>query len=236
MDMNCIWEHNGNDSLLYCIDYPGAYTRGNSLDVCISKMHSECRSYFRWLGVKIPEQIEVRVIQDASCDLEVRDADSDVLFESEKAPLTMEEYLKLKELALKSALDFYSLFESVPDPDRVLSVPRYTFYGQVPNTASQMYIHTKNVNAYYFGEIDVDADNEGTIYECRKRGFEMLEQKQDFLDNPIIEGSYGEAWTLRKVLRRFIWHDRIHAKAMYRKCVRLFGKENMVNPFFFEAE
>ena len=51
--------------------------------------------------------------------------------------------------------------------------------------------------------------------------------------NAVIEGSYGEAWSLRKVLRRFIWHDRIHAKAMYRMAVKVFGAENVANPFCF---
>lgn len=96
-----------------------------------------------------------------------------------------------------------------------------------------MYEHTKNVNGYYFGEIKVDADNEGTIYECRRRGFEALESKPDFLANPVIKGRHGEFWTLRKVLRRFLWHDGIHAKAMYRMAIRVFGKEAIPNVFCF---
>ena len=35
-----------------------------------------------------------------------------------------------------------------------------------------MYEHTKNVNDYYFGEIGVYTDNAGTIFECRKKGFD----------------------------------------------------------------
>ena len=31
-----------------------------------------------------------------------------------------------------------------------------------------------------------------------------------------------ETWTLRKLLRRFIWHDRIHARAMVRMMKRTF--------------
>ena len=95
-----------------------------------------------------------------------------------------------------------------------------------------MYEHTKNVNAYYFGEIGVDADNDGDIYECRVRGFEIVEKTDRFLDNLTIDGSYGEEWSLRKVIRRFIWHDRIHAKAMWRMAVKTFGEAE--NPFAFE--
>lgn len=49
-----------------------------------------------------------------------------------------------------------------------------TFYGSVRRTANEMCERTKNVNVYYFAERDVDADNDCNIYECRKRGFELL--------------------------------------------------------------
>ena len=126
-----------------------------------------------------------------------------------------------------------TLYESIPDKNATVTAERKTFYGQVPRTADEMYEHTRNVNEYYFAEIVVDADNGSTIYECRKRGFEILEAKPDFLQNAVIEGSYGEAWSLRKVLRRFIWHDRIHGRAMYRMAVKVFGAENVINPFCF---
>ncbi len=46
--------------------------------------------------------------------------------------------------------------------------------------ATTRYEHTKNVNEYYFAEIEVDADNSGAIHECRKRGFEALEKSPIF--------------------------------------------------------
>ena len=233
MIVNCVWEHNGNDTLLYAVDYIGAYTRGESLEIAKAKMPDEIASYFRWLGEDVSDSMEVVIAGEKASDLAIKDADSDVLFESEKAPLTSDEYEKLKALALKSARDFLALYESIPNKNATAIAERKTFYGQVPRTADEMYEHTKNVNEYYFAEISVDADNGGTIYECRRRGFEALEAKLDFLKNDVTEGSYGEDWSLRKVLRRFIWHDRIHARAMYRMAVKVFGAENVANPFCF---
>ena len=80
------------------------------------------------------------------------------------------------------------------------------------------------------------AGNAGTqslAVTVRVLSFEALERKADFLKNAAYEGSYGEDWSLRKMLRRFIWHDRIHAKAMYRMATKLFGTENIENPFCF---
>ena len=233
MTINCVWEHNGNDTLLYASDYIGAYTRGESLEIAKAKMPSEILSYLKWLGEDVTDSIEIIITQEKDSDLAIKDADSDVLFESEKAPLTTDEYEKLKALALKSAKDFLALYESIPDKSATAIAERKTFYGNVPRSADEMYEHTKSVNEYYFAEIDVDADNSGNIYECRKRGFEILETKPDYLNNSVIEGSYGEDWSLRKVLRRFIWHDRIHARAMYRMAVKVFGAENIANPFCF---
>lgn len=233
MTINCVWEHNGNDTLLYASDYIGAYTRGESLEIAKAKMPGEILSYLKWLGEDVTDSIEIIITQEKISDLAIKDADSDVLFESEKAPLTTDEYEKLKVLALKSAKDFLALYESIPDKSATAIAERKTFYGNVPRSADEMYEHTKSVNEYYFAEIDVDADNSGNIYVCRKRGFEILETKPDYLNNSVIEGSYGEDWSLRKVLRRFIWHDRIHARAMYRMAVKVFGAENIANPFCF---
>lgn len=233
MIINCVWEHNGDDTLLYSVDHIGAYTRGESLEIAKAKMPQEIVSYCKWLGVDAADEIEIVIVGEKCSELAIQDADSDALFESERSPLTVEEYEKLKTLALKSAKDFLALYESIPDKNATSKAERKTFYGSVPRTANEMYDHTKNVNAYYFGEIDVDADNDGNIYECRKRGFEALERQPDFLQNIVIKGSYGEDWSLRKVLRRFIWHDRIHAKAMYRMGVTVFGAENVANSFCF---
>ena len=231
--IKCVWEHKGNDTLIYAVDYIGAYTRGESLSVAMAKMPEEIASYLKWCGENSSDNFEIIITQEKTSDLAIKDADSDVLFESEKTPLTEDEYEKLKALALKSAKDFLTLYNSIPDKSATVITERKTFYGQVPRSADEMYEHTKNVNEYYFAEIEVDADNIGTIYECRERGFEALEAKADYLNNAVIEGSYGEDWSLRKVLRRFIWHDRIHARAMYRMAIKVFGTENVANPFCF---
>ena len=236
MIIHCVWEHNGSDTLLYATNFVGAYTRGESLEIAKTKMPQEIVSYCSWLGMEAAGKTEIVIVGEKRSELTIRDADSDVLFESEQAPLTTEEYEALKTLALKSAQDFLALYDSVPDKNATAAPERKTFYGKVPRSADEMYAHTKNVNEYYFSEIHVDADNDGNIYACRKRGFEALEAKGDFLENVVVAGSYGEDWSLRKVLRRFIWHDRIHAKAMYRMATKVFGAESIENPFCFFEE
>lgn len=233
MEIRCVWEHNGEDSILYAENLVGAYTRGKNLEEALAKMPAEGEAYLRWLGRDVPAGMKAVVVQEKASELQVRDADSDVLFESERPTMTLEEYEALEELALRSAEDFLRLYEAIPDKETSALAPRETFYGAVPRTAEEMYQHTKNVNGYYFEEIDVPADNEGTILDCRARGFQMLRAIPGFLELGPRVGSYDEEWSLRKVLRRFIWHDRIHAKAMYRMAVKTFGGDNVPNIFQF---
>lgn len=233
MEIECIWEHNGGDSLLYAGNLPGAYARGASRDEAMDKMAAQAAAYLAWKGGPAPRGLRPVIVQEKASGLAVSDADSDVLFDTERAPLTPAEYEPLKALALRSAADFLALYEAVPDKDKSCLPARISFYGPVPRTAREMYEHTKNVNSYYFGEIGVEAGNEGSILEGRRRGFALLERQPGYLAAPARTGSFGEEWSLRKLLRRFIWHDRIHAKAMWRMAEKTFGAP-ITNPFCFE--
>lgn len=194
MKIRCVWEHNGNDSILYADSFIGAFTRGTSKDLAIQKMPSEIKSYLMWKGDLVTDSFEPEIVQEKCSELTISDADSDVLFDEERKELSVSEYEELKALVLKSARDFLSLYEAIPDKNKSCLPVRVTFYGQVPRTAFEMYEHTKNVNDYYFGEIGVVTDNEGNIVECRERGFAVLESQPNFLKNIVHLGSYNEEW------------------------------------------
>lgn len=57
MDISLVWEHNGPDTLLYAIDLPGAFTRGESFYHALDKLPGAVRGYLRWMGRETPEEI-----------------------------------------------------------------------------------------------------------------------------------------------------------------------------------
>lgn len=238
MRIEVIDEHNQAGHLLHIGSCIGAFVRAKTRSEALAKIPQEVARYCCWLGMPFDreEAMDIQIVQDKASDLQIEDADSDVLFEQERSPLTMAEYQCLKALALKAAADFLRLYNSVPEKDRTSLPQRKTFYGDVPRTAGEMYLHTRNVNAYYFGEIGVPAGNEGDILTCRAAGFSRLEAQPGFLDNSVVLGSYGEEWSLRKVCRRFVWHDTIHAKAMYRMTTGLWGEGTVADPFCFSRQ
>lgn len=231
MKIQLIHEFNENGNLLYFGNLSGGYVRGKTIEEALQKIPAEAASYCKWADIPFDSDIQFEIVQEKLSDLQICDADSDVLFDLEKGELSLQEYTYLKKLALKSAKDFFDLYLSIPNKEGTVLPQRKTFYGQVPVTAKEMYIHTKGVNEYYFGELNVSATNEPDIFTCRLQGFTELEKHSDFLKNTVVDGSYGEQWSLKKLLRRFIWHDRIHAKAMWRMATKLCAET--ANPFYF---
>lgn len=232
--MNAALEYNDNGCLLWSLDCPGAFARGESREEACAKLPYDIAAYCRWSG-QTPPTGDVLVVEEKhQPELKVEDADSDMLFASERLPMSREEYDILAGLVLRSARDFDTLYASIPDPDRPLGEARTTFYGEYPNTARTMYEHTNRVTAYYVGELGAEVDNLPGFYENRVNGLNAIESIPDFLNLPVIEGSYDELWSLRKVLRRFLWHDRIHARAMYRRAKAVWG-DQIANPFRFDG-
>ena len=232
--MRAALEYNDRGCMLFSLDCPGAYARGRTREEAMAKLPADAAAFCRWAGLDCPEG-EVEVVLEAERpDLRVEDADGDILLPGEEAPLTAEEYAALRELVLRSARDLDALYAAIPDPDAPLAEPRETFYGEYPNTARKMFDHTNRVTAYYMGELGAEVENEPGCHENRLQGLAALEAIPGFLTLPAVEGSYGEWWSPRKVMRRFLWHDRIHARALYRRAAARWGAA-IPDPFRFEG-
>lgn len=230
--MNAALEYNAKGCMLFSLDCPGAFARGETREAAAAKLPGEVAAFCRWAGWTAPTG-PVHITQEKfQPELRVEDGDSDILLDGERLPMEGEEYRALRLLVVRSARDFDTLYASIPDPDYPLAPPRETFYGAYPNTARKMFDHTNRVTSYYVGELGVEMDDLPGCLENRLLGLEKLEALPGFLTQPPRVGSYGEAWSLRKALRRFLWHDRLHARAMYRRAEAVWG-DRISNPFGF---
>ena len=233
-----IAEYNERGAMLWADAYAGAYSRGESVSKALEKFPKALSAYAAWAhGAPLTDLSEADfVITHAyKSDLQVEDADSDVLFPSERLPMDMAEYTQKKQLCIRSAQDFEKLVASIPQKDRALRKSRRTFYGKIPCSAREMAEHANRVMEYYANAVGVPFDNEGGLLENRKRLFRALESTPDFLTSRVYTASDGELWTRKKLLRRILWHDRIHAHALYRLAITFWQKERIANPFCFDS-
>lgn len=79
MKIRCVWEHNGNDSIVYSDNFAGAYTRGRTKEEAIRKMPLEITAYSRWAGKPSIDLAEPEIVQEKASELTISDADSVVI-------------------------------------------------------------------------------------------------------------------------------------------------------------
>ncbi|MDD3400326.1 MAG: hypothetical protein PHT58_01660 [Eubacteriales bacterium] len=231
MNVDVVKEYNDNGCMFWVEQLAGAFVRGKTAEEALDKLPAEVRAYTLWANGRAEQVDAVNISYEKKSVLKVEDADSDVLFPSERLPMNMAEYTLQKELAIRSAKDFRALYLSVPQRDRALVKSRQTFYGKIPASAKEMVTHTNNTLAYYAAGIGIEHTNLEDFVDNRLELFKEIEGNRDFLLVRVFTAKDGEEWTLKKLMRRLIWHDRIHAKALYRKAITFWSKERIVNPF-----
>ena len=64
MKIRYVWEHNGNDTLLFAADFPGAYARGASRDEALAKLPDELRADYEPI-IKIEDETTKKLVKAA---------------------------------------------------------------------------------------------------------------------------------------------------------------------------
>lgn len=212
------FETNGKGFIGFIVQLPGAYVRGKTEEEALSKVGSEVQSYAKWLGVGPPVRYEVLVSQRHPCALTVEDADSEILLEEDKSPMNDRKFMELHDLVSYSAETFHALFRSAElenwvDEGRI----RKTFYGDVPKTIREIFDHVNGTQYYYLSRANLRPKEQvGDFLQTRQNCLNSIRELYEQQRNDQVFQVDNEEWTLMKILRRFIWHDRIHGKAIVR--------------------
>lgn len=212
-------ETNGKGFHGFIVELPGAFVRGPSEEEAVSKAPGEASSYLRWLGQERTQFPSARIVQTHQCRLMVEDADCEILLAGDTQPMSDQEFRRFVELANYSGATFNTLFDFVKLKDWVDEARiRTTFYGNNNKTIREIFEHVNRTQYYYISRTRVSFKRDETepFMKVRKLSLDALEELFRKNGNSKIYTIDNEEWTLKKVLRRFIWHDRIHGKAIVR--------------------
>lgn len=212
-------ETNGRGFHGFIVELPGAYVRGPLEEEALYKAPSEAKSYLSWLGQERGRFPKARTIQTHLCQLMVEDADCEIILDEDRQPMTNREFRQLVELAKYSGLTFTKLYDSVELRDWIdASRVRTTFHGPNMKTIQEIFSHVKRTQYYYLSRIGIPfiEDKADSFMKIRNLSLDSLAARFRENGNSKVHTVDNEIWTLKKVLRRFIWHDRIHGKAVTR--------------------
>jgi len=95
---------------------------------------------------------------------------------------------------------------------------RKTFYGQNKKTIKETFDDVKRTQYYYISKIPVPFSEDEALpfMEIRESSLNDLARLFRKEANSKVYNVENEEWTLKKILGRFVWHDRIHGKAITR--------------------
>ena len=101
MNLEAVLEYNEKGCLVYLQNLPGAFSRGKTAEEAFAKLPAESARFEHWkTGKKSPENFEhectVFTVLKKESTLNTEDADSDVIFDTERQPLSLEEYERQK--------------------------------------------------------------------------------------------------------------------------------------------
>lgn len=210
------FETNGTGYMGFLRDYPGAFVRGKTLEEALSKVEHEVKIYQKWLGLCANQDIIPEVIQVHKSSLMVEDGDNEILLDADKGKLDQKEFETLVDLVIRSGKSTFEIFSNAGfkdwiDKDR----DRKTFYGNTPKTIREIFEHINSVQYYYLSRINIYiSDPKKDFLEGRNLCVSEITALFHKEGNSRIYNIDNEEWTIKKVLRRFIWHDRIHSKSM----------------------
>jgi len=214
---------------------PGCFAKGPSREEVIAALPGAIGEYWRWLrrhGEEVPSskgEIAIEVAEVVSSDAGFVSGDKVALFGPDHEPPTDAEVeLYLRRMG-HSRQDLLSLVRQVPE--RLLDVAP----GEGRRTIRQTLQHIARAEWWYLSRIYREPDVSGVpddvlaelgwIREeavARLRAFPAAERSRVFIrDEFVSPWGAGERWTFRKVLRRFIEHEREHTAGIARLLHRL---------------
>ncbi|MGE5599829.1 MAG: hypothetical protein ACM3XS_10650 [Bacteroidota bacterium] len=235
-------ETNGRGWLGFLIDLPGAFVRGAGLEETLAKVPGEARAYRRWLGLAEEDPGPALVVQTFRSAAAIEDGDTRMLLEADRGEMAEAVFADLVRLARRSERDILRLHDLAALPDwEDPARARETFYGRNPRSLREILNHVRITHDYYLSRVGLACrapreDFPASREEALAKLAELFRRENN---GRVYEAEDGELWTLRKILRRFVWHDRIHARAMARilmKQKKLGLIEGYEDPFGFSFQ
>lgn len=219
--MHIIYETNGLGFLGWITDLPGAYIRGKTLEEARGKVNKEIALYNEWLNFE--RAVDMQINEEIKkSDLHIEDADSDIIFDSELIDFAKkDDFLFWCDKVLISGTKTEEIYKRMKNKSLIdITMKRKTFYGDVYCTINDQYRHIVNVQNYYLNQIGTEMNIADELRLNRMEFIGKLKEKYLKEGNKLYRNE-SEDWTIKKLIRRTIWHDRIHIRAIERMEKRL---------------
>jgi len=211
--MNISYETNGKAFMGWLDELIGSYVRGKTIEEANDHISDELCDYCKWLELE-NEGFSVGTWTIVHNNAVIEEGDSYIILDNEKSERVEDDRFEiLMNYLTISAENTNSIYQNSKEVNKcVEKMAAPTFNGGDHSTIRKQMLHIISAQEYYLRNIGIDITLPKSIISCRKEVIGYLMDKNAREGNKIYQAKDGELWTITKVIRRIIWHDRFHAR------------------------
>jgi uncharacterized damage-inducible protein DinB len=201
-------------TLAWVLAYPGCYNYGATVDEALAGLPAAINDYWAWrashgdLVTPEAQEVEIEVVETFTVTYD-GDYEINAFFTPDRHSPSEEEIEEAFRLLTYSRADLLALIADLPDEAWEWRPEEGCW------SIRRILRHIGDAEAWYISRLGVDpGDHEmaGEVARLTSIRRMAMEQIRVFPPEKRAElySPQGELWTLRKILRRFIWHERDH--------------------------
>lgn len=208
--------------MLYAERYPGVCVTAEDERSAGERLHGELNAYRSWYERRAVSELYTPVVRERHTVRDCKEAVA-LLFDCERKQFPAKTHSMMRDAAVRSALSFTELYNSLPDPDLPLG-----------GTTGRERLKALNAcNELFSARLGFAYSVSGDLYADRQLAIKAMEQP-GYMKNAVFERD-GESWSYRKVLRRMIRNDWESARLLY-ACAVAVWREGIADPFGFDEK
>lgn len=206
-------------------ELPGCFARAATREEIEAKIPLSIAEFLAWArGGRTAslEAIEFKIVEEVMTPKLARDADSDVLLQSDRAPLTSTAWVQVDRWLRRSRKELLQLLQETDEPDFDRKPEG------CPRSVREAIMHVAFAEFMYAAwTFDLRSRRGMEAFLRWTRRITLLRMRalarsdRGAVTQAEWEGApRPEAWTARKAARRLVWHERLHLKAIKRLLAR----------------
>lgn len=201
-------------ALAWVLAYPGCYNYGATVDEALAGLPAAIIDYWAWrashgdLVTPEAQEIEIEVVETFTVTYD-GDYEINAFFTPDGQSPSEEEIEEVLRLLAYSRADLLALIADLPNATLDWQPDQESW------SIRRILRHIGDAEAWYISRLGIapgDHEMESEIARLASIRRMAMERIRAFPPGKRAQvyAPQGELWTLRKVLRRFIWHERDH--------------------------
>jgi hypothetical protein len=203
--------------LAWVAELPGCAVRAGSREEVLAVLPDSIKAFAAWAGEVVPETVEIDVAEEVESAI-ATDEDTEVLVAADRDALTSEDWAPIREQLARSRADLIDLLGRLgrDDLERARDGSERTLREEIEHVAFVELM-------YAMWTFDLRS-REGlaefaswTRRAAEERMHELAEKGASEVTFAEWAGApRPEEWTPRKAVRRLLWHELLHLRALER--------------------